>query len=166
MQRSAAVETSRDGITLRAEDAGSHYTLRETASGSEIGTIVNGSEASGLVHKTADGDGFDVRLVDGGPVVTTFTWEDLNELTASAYEQAEPPKGIVLHSVDGISWSREFIDDIAGVRHDLWGVGDRFRGCRCCQPEQHHRRRGPAPTAPADRHPGELTGLCCPHLSC
>jgi hypothetical protein len=108
------VEMTRDGITVRADDSASSYTFLDSASGAELGTIVNGSEPTGLVSMSTAGERIEVRSDDGGPVVATFTWDDLGGLMNEVFEQAEPPQAIVLHSTDGVRWSRESLDDLAG----------------------------------------------------
>lgn len=109
------VETTRDGITVRAEDSSGTYIFLDAATGTELGRLADGRGTTDLVTApNDDAGGFDVRLTpDADPV--TFTWEQLSaELLDPFYRTTRPMVSLLLHSADGVTWSRDSLDDAAG----------------------------------------------------
>ncbi|MEX1107029.1 MAG: hypothetical protein WEB78_12590, partial [Ilumatobacteraceae bacterium] len=122
------IETTRDGITVRAEDGSGTYIFLDAASGAELGRLVDGRGTTDLVTATSDSPGgIVVRLsADADPV--SFTWEQLSaELLDPFYRTARPAVPLLLHSTDGINWSRDSLDDAAGEPVTM-GTGVRVVG--------------------------------------
>jgi hypothetical protein len=108
------VRVTKDGLTLQMLNAGMINRLLDAESGEIL------SEFD--MMKPSDGGGF-VGRSDLGFVVedprngnkVTFTWEEQSAATLKAIEPFENARAIVLHSSNGTDWSREWVDEIAGV---------------------------------------------------
>jgi hypothetical protein len=107
------VEVTHDGITLRAEDTSGTLIFLDASTGAEISRITGyDPSSSSLVQMSPTTGSYSVRRTVDGPVVVTFTQQDL----AALYPNVPyTPQMYVLHSVDGVNWSREKLADIAGV---------------------------------------------------
>jgi hypothetical protein len=109
------VETVKGGVTMRADDQNG-YRFLDTATGTELGSFINGVTAGPVTQAE---NGLTVQPADSDPV--TFSWDELNVVYTQALEQSgiDPtvgvmPEGVVMHSVDGVSWSIERGDELAG----------------------------------------------------
>jgi hypothetical protein len=109
------VETVKGGVTMRADDQNG-YRFLDTATGTELGSFINGVTAGPVTQAE---NGLTVQPADSDPV--TFSWDELNVVYTQALEQSgiDPtvgvmPDGVVMHSVDGVSWSIERGDELAG----------------------------------------------------
>lgn len=122
------IETTRDGITVRAEDSSGTYIFLDAATGTELGRLVNGQGTTDLVAARNDAlGGADVRLTaDADPVRFSWQWMSV-ELLEQFYRTARPMVSLLLHSTDGITWSRDSLDDAAGEPVTL-GTGVRAVG--------------------------------------
>ena len=111
------VQFTRDGVVVSAADATfSNITFTDAATGSEIGRLEQGVGSSPLVEVSPTSGNVAIRLAEGGAVVATFTQEDLQlGLYGDLYSDAAPPDIYVVHSTDGVNWSRERLSDIAGA---------------------------------------------------
>jgi hypothetical protein len=57
----------------------------------------------------------EVRREAGGEVIAAYTYDDLSNAVATATgAQPTGPEIFLLHSRDGITWSRDSLDEIAG----------------------------------------------------
>jgi hypothetical protein len=109
------VEIEKNGVTMRADDQNG-YRFLDTASGAELGSFIDGVTAGPVTQAE---NGLTVQPAVGDAV--TFSWDELNVVYTQALEQSgiDPtvgvmPEGVVMHSVDGVSWSIERGDDLAG----------------------------------------------------
>ncbi len=117
------VTLSKNGITVAMSDDSYNHQVIDDATGQVLATVTNdgdpvrSSSNPDLVVGTngEDGPTFEVRREAGGEVVMTYTFEDLATAVATATrDQHVGPTVFLLHSVDGMSWSRESLDEIAG----------------------------------------------------
>ena len=74
---------------------------------------------------------WEVHTEAGGPVVATYSFDDINQAVTDAgvYDGAPWTQLLVLHSTDGLSWSRESLDELAGAKVTSSG-GIRVTGSR------------------------------------
>lgn len=109
------VEMTRDGVTMRATDDTGTFQFVDAQTNTEIAETTDWTSTDPLVELTATGT-FSVSRVDGGPVIAMFTSDEINAMMAPAYAASETvvPELYVLHSTDGVSWSRQRVADIAG----------------------------------------------------
>lgn len=110
------VEIVEGSVTMRADDQNG-YRFLDTATGVEIGTFINGVPGGPVTQAE---NGLTVQPAGGDAVA--FSWDDLNAVYTRALEQngidptvGQMPDGVVIHSVDGVSWSIEHTDDLAGT---------------------------------------------------
>jgi hypothetical protein len=118
------VSFSQDGITVEIDDSSYTHRVIDDATGEVLATVTNNvSSNPGLVSAQPNSDGmFEVRREPGGDVVTTYGYDDLNRAVEPTYaSQVVFPKLVLLHSTDGVAWSRESLDEIAGA--PLTGTG-------------------------------------------
>jgi len=112
------VSFSQDGITVEMGDTSYTHRVIDDATGSVLATVtVESSSNSDLVTVAYNDRGatVEVRRESGGDVVTSYTYEDLATAVATATgAQPTGAKIFLLHSRDGVTWSRESLDDIAG----------------------------------------------------
>jgi|CXWL01.1.fsa_nt_gi hypothetical protein len=108
------VELTIDGVTVRAEDSSRSFRFLDAATGSEIATIEDYNSPGALVEISNRDGSFLVRRTTDGPVVATFDQDDIDSMFQDAYRAAANPTAYVLHSTDGLNWSREKVDDIVG----------------------------------------------------
>jgi hypothetical protein len=109
------VEVTHDGVTLRAEDTSGTLTFLDASTGAEISRITGyDPSTSSLVQMSPTTGSYSVRRTVDGPTVATFTQEELGVAYNAANQPYTAPL-YVLHSVDGVNWSREKLADIAGV---------------------------------------------------
>ena len=77
----------------------------EASSNPELVTIVYGDQQPVI----------EVRREAGGDVIATYTYDDLSNAVASATgAQPAGPRIFLMHSRDGVTWSRDALDEIAG----------------------------------------------------
>jgi hypothetical protein len=110
------VDIVRGSVTMRADDQNG-YRFLDTATGVELGSYVNGVPTGAVAQAE---NGLTVQPADGE--AAAFSWDDLAVVYTQALEQLgiDPvvgvmPEGVVMHSVDGASWSIERGDDLAGT---------------------------------------------------
>ncbi|MBI5089380.1 MAG: hypothetical protein HZB15_11125 [Actinobacteria bacterium] len=104
------VDVTRNGITMHAADWQGNVTFLDE-SGVELGRVAGG-QPSGLVEQDEVAGGYRVRRTAGGAVVATFVYDDISQaIDGSAVETQRP---FVIHSDDGVNWSREALTDLAG----------------------------------------------------
>jgi hypothetical protein len=108
------VEMAQDGVVLRAEDASGRFQLLDAATRAEIGTVAYWSDTTGPVTMSPT-DGSVTVFADDGSVRTTFTQDDLSNLTYGPDVPQIPVVTLLLHTADGLHWSRESLSDIAGT---------------------------------------------------
>lgn len=106
-------EMARDGVVLRAEDTSGRFQVLDETTRDEIGTMTYWSDTTGPVTLSQVDGSIDV-LADDGSVRAHFTQEDLSDLTYGPGIPQIPVETLVLHSSDGVHWSRESLSDIAG----------------------------------------------------
>jgi hypothetical protein len=103
------VDVTRNGITMHAPDWQGNFTFLDS-SGTEIGKVVDG-QPSGLVEPNPEAGGYVVRD-DAGTEIATFDYDDLSQ--AAEESGVVVQRSFVIHSTDGVSWSREALTDLAG----------------------------------------------------
>ena len=110
-----SVEMTRDGVTIRATDDTGTFQFVDTKTNTEIAETTDWTSTDPLVELTATGT-FSVSRVEGGPAIARFTSDEINAMMAPAYAASETvvPELYVLHSTDGVNWSRQRLADIAG----------------------------------------------------
>jgi hypothetical protein len=105
------------GITLAVADTSLSHEVYGP-DGSLLGSIAQGQTSdSQLVTSVPDevyGFRWEVRTELGGPVVVTYSYEDMNEALTAAGAYEGRMQLLVLHSGDGRSWSRESLDELVG----------------------------------------------------
>jgi hypothetical protein len=106
------VEMTRDGITVRAEKGDGNYTFLDTATGEELGRVQGGRGTTELVTGGYDSP-IVVRLTADAPPVS-FSWEDLSKMFEPILRNVSSSTSLLLHSTDGVSWSRDSLDEAAG----------------------------------------------------
>jgi hypothetical protein len=109
------VEWTEEGITIRADDSSGNYRFTDAATGVLIGTIEQYSSTTPLIEQSQQDGTYSVRRTDGGPVVATFTPDELATSLFGQVAYGTPPKVFVLHSTDGVNWSRELLDELVGA---------------------------------------------------
>ena len=106
------VDVTENGITLQADTALTQSFRFLDESGAELGRTENGMSTSPLVTMDPLTGEWHVRRTEHGEVAATFTGGEI-------YEQLPPdagvPTALVLHSTDGVAWSRESLDDLVGA---------------------------------------------------
>lgn len=107
------VELAHDGVVLRAEDTTGSFQVLDEATRAELGTVTYWSASSGAV-RVSQVDGAISVVADDGSVRATFTQDDLSTLMYGPNVPIVAPITLVLHSADGVRWSRESLSDIAG----------------------------------------------------
>lgn len=103
------------GLRVHVDDtSGTHRVF--DAGGAELATVSLGvSSDPARATAIADESLFEVRTEPGGPVVATYSFDDV--YTAASSGVAPPEISILfLHSTDGVTWSRESLDDLAGAK--------------------------------------------------
>ncbi|MEY4229609.1 MAG: hypothetical protein RLZZ362_458, partial [Actinomycetota bacterium] len=108
------VEMTRDGVIVRAENGNGGYTFLDGVTGEELGRLQDGRGTTDLVTAVNDTGGVVVRLTADAPPVS-FSWEELStKLLEPIYRNARSATSLLLHSTDGVSWSRDSLDEAAG----------------------------------------------------
>jgi hypothetical protein len=103
---------SKDGITVSMINSQGDLVFSDDATGAELGSLTNSSVASRSV--TYDGGGNVELVADDGSTLFTLTALDQDNLYGQRYEPGGQPRVAVLHSDDGVTWSREDLTSIAG----------------------------------------------------
>ncbi|MCU1361382.1 MAG: hypothetical protein JWN99_2671, partial [Ilumatobacteraceae bacterium] len=114
--QAGGLNVTRDGITMHADDASGNLTFLD-ASGTELGRIASYATTSALVSVDQQGN---YHVHRDGAVAATFTQQDLTSSYPSNANYTLPDM-FVLHSTDGVNWSRESLTDLAGQQ--LFGTG-------------------------------------------
>ncbi|MEO5898594.1 MAG: hypothetical protein ABIR68_00520 [Ilumatobacteraceae bacterium] len=113
------VSITRDGVTMTIEDGNGTASFVDAATGEVLGRLSPTSGPTGQVHQqpqNADGTlDYAIAAADGS-TRTTFTGMEVQQHLAQVYaeRQSLTPSTLVLHSDDGLDWSREDLDAIAG----------------------------------------------------
>jgi hypothetical protein len=110
------VEIERNGITLRAADSSGNMTFT-AEDGRELGRIEMYGATGPLVEIDGADGSYDVRTEEGGEVVATFFQDEIYKRVP----ETGIPQAYVLHSTDGLSWSRERLSDLVGA--EVGGTG-------------------------------------------
>jgi hypothetical protein len=114
------VDVTHDGITMHASDYSGSFTFVDEG-GEELGRVEQYGHASGLVTVDHDTGSYQVRRDTDGPVVATFTNEEFSNTASALVDDQTAPATFVLHSTDGVNWSREPLTDLAGAA--IFGSG-------------------------------------------
>lgn len=116
------VSITRDGIVVTQIDSNGSLVFTDEATGDELGRMTRSLEGSTTNDRTSyDIDTGDVELfADDGAALLTMPAADQSELYSQIYQLGT--KLVVLHSTDGVSWSREDIDSIVGSEIDMMGL--------------------------------------------
>ncbi len=112
------VSFAQDGITVEVDDTSYTHRVIDDATGAVLATVSGETSSNPDLVTIVYGDQqptFEVRSELGGELVTRYTYDDLSNAVATA-TGADPtgPKIFLLQSRDGITWSRDALDDIAG----------------------------------------------------
>jgi hypothetical protein len=107
-----------DGLTIEVDDTSFTHRVIDDATGELLATVTMETSSNPelvTVSYTDMGARMEVRREAGGDVIASYTYEDLSNAVATA-TGASPagPELFLLHSRDGITWSRDSLDDIAG----------------------------------------------------
>lgn len=111
------ISIERDGLRISIVDSLGVYIFTDLATGAEIGRI----DLSTVDPATSDSvrfedDGTIVLLdVADGTEIARLTADDQAKLSEAMWGGGVTQPFVVLHSVDGVSWSRESLDDLSGV---------------------------------------------------
>ncbi|CAB4547792.1 MAG: hypothetical protein F2534_04295 [Actinobacteria bacterium] len=114
------VMLSIDGLTIEIDDTSYTHRVIDDATGEVLATVTWETSSNPelvTVSYTDMGPRMEVRREPGGDVVADYTYEDLSNAVADATVNVVPtgPELFLLHSADGITWSRESLDEIAGA---------------------------------------------------
>ena len=113
------VDVIHDGITMHADDYTGNFRFLDE-DGTELGRVESYNTASGLVEIDQQTGATMVRRAEGGAVAATFTFQDFNDGVGPINTNTTPTT-FVMHSIDGVNWSREALSDLAGV--PIFGTG-------------------------------------------
>jgi hypothetical protein len=120
--QAGGAELSRDGIIMRAEDGNGEFSFIEESTGTTLASTSGRIPSTDLVSLDPNTGGYEVRLESGGDVVATFTADEMftrmNDITMAGPQ----PTTSVFHSTDGIAWSRESLNELAGQQVGSAGV--------------------------------------------
>lgn len=97
---------TRDGVTLTLLDGNGRLRFTDAATGAELPT------PDGVLDRTSDFVVWDVTAADGS--IVRFSGEDVGALYPND-SSAQQPRMVVLHSADGVSWTRDDLATIAGL---------------------------------------------------
>ena len=106
------VDVTRDGITMHLDDSSGNFRFLDEA-GTELGRVTGYGTSSALIAIDQNTGKYVVRRSADGDVAATFTTEDYVEAASSTGFVAAT--AYVLHSTDGVNWSRESLSDLAGA---------------------------------------------------
>lgn len=111
------VTFSTDGVTIEIDDTSYTHRVIDDATGEVLASVsMEGSSNPDLVTVVyGDQTTVEVRREAGGDVIATYPFDDLSEAVATATGAAPTgPQIFLLHSRDGVTWSRDALDEIAG----------------------------------------------------
>lgn len=112
------VSFTKDGITVFIDDMSQNQRVVDAATGELLGAVGPGGGTSegGLITQRPDDGVYEVRREPGGEIVTTYSYTDIEQLITEVggYDPSNSTL-LFLHSPDGITWSRESLDDLAGA---------------------------------------------------
>jgi hypothetical protein len=106
-----------DGITVYIDDMEQRLRVVDASTDEPLATIdQSGTADTDLVTQRPESGRWDVRLESGGEVAATFSYDDVSRAIEAigAYGPGNSQL-LFLHSADGVSWSRESLDEIAGA---------------------------------------------------
>ena len=107
------VEVSHDGLTLRMDDQSGNLRVLDAATGEQIGALSQGVPAGAVLRQ--DENGVVVQASPDAPEVV-FAWTELDLARTAVFNASggtAAPKAAILHSTDGLQWSRDNVADIA-----------------------------------------------------
>lgn len=112
------VTFSVDGFTIEIDDTSYTHRVIDDATGEVLATVSMEASSNPELVTIVYGDQqptIEVRRDAGGDVLATYTYDDLSNAVATATgAQPTGPEIFLLHSRDGITWSRDSLDEIAG----------------------------------------------------
>ncbi|MCX6521273.1 MAG: hypothetical protein NTZ21_11465 [Actinobacteria bacterium] len=112
------VTFSTDGFTIEVDDTSYTQRVIDDSTGAVIATVTGDGSSNPELVTMVYGDQqtvIEVRREPGGEVAASYTYDDLSNAVATATgAQPAGPQIFLLHSRDGITWSRDALDDIAG----------------------------------------------------
>ena len=112
------VTFSVDGFTIEVDDTSYTHRVIDVATGDVLATVSMEASSNPELVTIVYGDQqpvIEVRREAGGDVIATYTYDDLSNAVASATgAQPAGPRIFLMHSRDGVTWSRDALDEIAG----------------------------------------------------
>jgi hypothetical protein len=111
------VSITKDGVTISMINQNGELVFTDASTGEEVGRFVeyNPNGAATSTNANRDNTTGDIRLLDAaGSLRLTVTQQDLQGI----YDQmktVQPGTPLILHSDDGVSWSREDLASISGI---------------------------------------------------
>lgn len=109
------------GVTLQVADTSLSHVVYGPDGAVLAKVTYDESSDPALVTPVQDdtyGVRWEVHTEAGGPVVASYSFDDINQAVtdAGAYDGSPWTELLVLHSSDGLSWSRESLDELVGAK--------------------------------------------------